>query len=408
LHELSKDLDLSAFVLFSSVAGTLGGPGQANYAAANVYLDALAQRRRAEDLPAVSIAWGLWERASGMTSQLTEADLGRIRRGGLEAISDERGLALFDAALGANRAQALAVPLNVPGLRALASAGALAPIFSGMVRTSRRRAATAGSLAARLTALPEGEREGYVLELVRGEVAAVLGHASADDVEPSRAFRDLGFDSLAAVELRNRLSAVAGLRLPATVVFDYPSSAALAEHLLAKANESGAAKQVAVRARASDEPIAIVGMACRYPGGIATPDELWEVVADESDVIAEFPADRGWDLERLYNPDPENLGTSYSRHGGFLADVGEFDAEFFGIAPREALFLNPQERLLLESCWEALEYAGIDPASLRRTQTGVFAGVSNQDYGPTAGMSSSIVSGRVSYTLGLEGPRLCA
>ncbi len=406
LHELTEDLDLSAFVLFSSAAGTLGGPGQANYAAANVFLDALAQKRRAEGLPAASIAWGLWEREGGMASGLGEADLARMRRSGIEALSDERGMALFDAALGADSPQALAVPIDTASLRALASSGALPPIFGGLVRGSKRRTAASGSLAARLATLPEAEHEGFVLDLVRSEVAAVLGHSSAREVEPGRAFQELGFDSLAAVELRNRLSALAGLRLAATVVFDYPNTGALAEHLLTEATAGGATRRVAVRAQASEEPIAIVGMACRYPGGVGSPEELWQLVAEGRDGISEFPADRGWDIERLYDPDPENPGTSYTREGGFLAEAGEFDAEFFGISPREALIMDPQQRLLLESCWEALEDAGIDPVSLRKTQTGVFAGVMYQDYGPAAGSTQSVVSGRVSYTLGLEGPAM--
>ncbi len=406
LHELTAEIDLSAFVLFSSVAGTLGGPGQANYAAANVFLDALAQGRQAEGLPATSIAWGMWERRSGMTLALGEADLARMRRGGIGALSDERGLSLFDAGLAADRPQALAVPIDIAVLRAAASFGALPPIFSGLIRVPRRRAAASGSLAAKLATLPEAEHEGHVLDLVRSEVAAVLGHASAEEIEPGKAFQELGFDSLAAVELRNRLSAIAGLRLSATVVFDYPSTAALAEHLLSEASSSGVAGRVAVRAQASEEPIAIVGMACRYPGGIASPEGLWQLVAEGRDGISEFPVDRGWDLERLYNPDPENPGTSYAREGGFLAEAGDFDAEFFSISPREALFMDPQERLLLESCWEALEDVGIDPASLRRTQTGVFAGVAFNDYEAAAGGTSSIVSGRVSYALGLEGPAI--
>jgi acyl transferase domain-containing protein/surfactin synthase thioesterase subunit len=406
LHELTRNLDLSAFMLFSSAAGTLGGPGQANYAAANVFLDSLAELRRSEGLPAISVAWGLWEDSSGMTAQLGEADLARMRRGGIEALSSEQGLSLFDAALDADRATALALPLNVAGLRGLASAGALPPIFRGLVRVPKRRSAQVGSLAARFAALPKAEHEGFSLELVRSEVALVLGHASAAEVEPERAFKELGFDSLAAVELRNRLSAVAGLRLPATVVFDHPNAAALAKHLLAEATAGGAARQVAVRTQASEEPIAILGMACRYPGGVSSPQGLWQLVAEGGDAIAEFPADRGWDIERLYDPDPDSPGTSYAREGGFLADAGEFDTEFFGISPREALVTDPQQRLLLESCWEALEDAGIDPASLRQTQTGVFAGVMYQDYGPAAGGTSSIVSGRVAYTLGLEGPAI--
>ncbi|MGC1851659.1 MAG: beta-ketoacyl synthase N-terminal-like domain-containing protein, partial [Solirubrobacterales bacterium] len=270
----------------------------------------------------------------------------------------------------------------------------------------RRRRAASGSLAAKLATLAEAEAEGIVLDLVRGEVAAVLGYASAQEVEPTKAFKELGFDSLAAVELRNRLSEAAGLRLPATVVFDYPSSADLAEHLLAEATASGTGRQVAVRVRASEEPIAIVGMACRFPGGILSPADLWDLVAAGRDGVTEFPADRGWDLARVYNPDRENPGTSYTREGGFLAGIDEFDPEFFGIAPREALVMDPQERLLLESCWEVLEDAGIDPASLRKTSTGVFAGVAYQDYGPSSVLTSSTVSGRVSYTLGLEGPAL--
>jgi pimaricinolide synthase PimS1 len=406
LHELTESLDLSAYVLFSSAVGTLGGPGQANYAAANVFLDALAQRRRAEGLPATSIAWGLWERASGMAAGLGEADLMRMRRAGVEALSDERGLALFDAATSADRAVSLAMPLDPAGLMAVASAGALPPIFSGLVRVPKRRGAASGSLAVKLGTLPETEREGYVLGLVRREVAAVLGHASAQQVEPDKAFQELGFDSLAAVELRNRLSAIAGLRLSATVVFDYPSSAALAEHLLAGATAGGAARQVVVRAQVSEEPIAIVGMACRYPGGVSSPEGLWQLVAEGRDGISEFPADRGWDLERLYDPDPEHPGTSYTREGGFLAEAAAFDPDFFAISPREAEVMDPQERLLLESCWEALEDAGIDPVSLRKTQTGVFAGVGERSYGPAPGMTSSIVSGRVSYALGLEGPAI--
>ncbi len=405
LHELTRERDLGAFVLFSSAAGTLGSPGQANYAAANVYLDALAQKRRVEGLAGSSIAWGTWRRSSGMTAGLNDVDFARLQRGPIEALSDGHGMALFDAALGASHSLSVAVALNSTGLREMASAGALPPLLSGLVRASRRRGPS-GSLATKLVGLAEAEREGYVLDLVRREVAVLLGHSSADSIEPARAFQELGFDSLAAVELRNRLSTIAGLRLRATVVFDYPNAAALAEHLLAEASTDGAGAQIAVRAQASEEPIAIVGMACRYPGGVASPTELWRLVSEGRDGISEFPADRDWDVERIYDPDPEHPGTSYTREGGFLADAADFDAGFFAISPREALVTDPQQRLLLEASWEALEDAGIDPASLRSTMTGVFAGVMYQDYGPAAGGTQSIVSGRVSYVLGLEGPAI--
>ena len=242
LHELTADLDLSLFVLFSSIAATLGGPGQGNYAAANSFLDALAARRRADGLAGTSIAWGLWPQASGMTSQLEEADLARMRRAGIVALSDAQGLSFFDQALVSELPQMLAVPLDRAGLQGQASAGILPPILRGLVRApSRRRSAGGVSLSTRLAALPEAEREVFVLELVRAEVAAVLGHGSAEAIDPERPFKELGFDSLAAVELRNRLKSATGLRLPATVVFDYPSSAALAVqiHTLAGGSDSG-------------------------------------------------------------------------------------------------------------------------------------------------------------------------
>jgi NADP-dependent 3-hydroxy acid dehydrogenase YdfG/acyl carrier protein len=236
LHELTGGLDLSAFVLFSSAAAVLGGPGQANYAAANAFLGALAQVRRAEGLPATSIAWGLWRRGSEMAAGLDEA---RMARAGVVALSDQRGLELFDRALCSGQADLLAMGLEREALRRQAAAGVLPPVLKGLVRTPGRRRAASSSLAPRLAAAGEPERERIALELVRGEVAAVLGHASAQQVDPGRPFQELGFDSLAAVELRNRLAAATGLRLAATAVFDYPSPGELAGHLLASLSPGG-------------------------------------------------------------------------------------------------------------------------------------------------------------------------
>ncbi|HWI95088.1 MAG TPA: SDR family NAD(P)-dependent oxidoreductase, partial [Solirubrobacterales bacterium] len=416
LHELTAEVELSHFLLFSSAAGLLGGAAQANYAAANAFVDALAALRRAQGLPAMSLAWGKWDQESGMGAEVTGSQREELMRQmrarlGFVPMDPERGLELFDAALALGDLLTAPILFDPGALRAQATAGTLPAILRGLVRVPIRSQRQAGSLAERLAELPEDKREAVVLDLVRTQAAAVLGHDSAADIEPERAFKELGFDSLAAVELRNRLGASTGLRLAPTLVFDHPSAKALATRLLAEATEGAASRRTVVKARTVEEPIAIVGMSCRFPGGVDSPAGLWRLLADGRDAISEFPDDRGWDLDRLYHPDPDHPGTSYTREGGFMAGAADFDPDFFGISPREATVMDPQERLLLEASWEALEDAGIDPNSLRGSQTGVFAGVMYQDYGfaeegVSSGMSGSIVSGRVSYTLGLEGPTM--
>ncbi|UAC01497.1 SDR family NAD(P)-dependent oxidoreductase [Dactylosporangium vinaceum] len=232
LHELTKDLDLDAFVLFSSAAGVLGAPGQANYAAANTFLDGLAEHRRAAGLPAVSIAWGLWAEGTGMTAHLDGTDHRRMRRNGLLPLETADGLGLFDQTLHASGVL-LASRLDKPSLRDQATGGALTPPLRDLVQARRTRAAAAGpSLAQRLAGLDAERRRRLVADLVREQVAAVLGHADPRGIDPARAFQELGFDSLTAVDLRNRLNTISGLRLPATLVFDHPSADAIATHLL--------------------------------------------------------------------------------------------------------------------------------------------------------------------------------
>jgi NAD(P)-dependent dehydrogenase (short-subunit alcohol dehydrogenase family)/acyl carrier protein len=232
LHELTADLDLSAFVLFSSVAGVLGSPGQANYAAANTFLDALAAHRWARDLTATSIAWGRWEQASNLTSALSTASLDRLSRAGIGTLSSDEGLDLFDLA-GADPL-VVALRLDFALLRAHARQGIVVPLFSGLVRTPIRSATDSSGrrLAARLAGVQERERGGIVLELVCREIAAVRGEAASQMIDPELTFKELGFDSLGAVDLRNRLSLAAGLSLPATLVFNYPTPAALTAYLL--------------------------------------------------------------------------------------------------------------------------------------------------------------------------------
>ncbi len=269
----------------------------------------------------------------------------------------------------------------------------------------------------------EERRRAMVVEMVQAELAILLGLSDRDALDVGATFRELGLDSAAATELRSRLGRNFGLRLPAAIAFDFPSVERLAGHLCERVEGVGEPAVANASARLfPDETIAVVGIACRFPGGVDSPDGLWRLVAGGRDAITEFPEDRGWDIERIYDPDPDRSGTTYAREGGFLHDVAEFDAGFFGIGPREALAMDPQQRLLLECAWEALEDAGIDPKELRGSATGVFAGFSSQDYGPglrpapedardeeaaihrLAGTLTSVISGRVAYALGLEGP----
>jgi acyl carrier protein len=241
LHEVTCGLDLTAFVLFSSVSGTFGGAGQGNYAAGNAFLDALARQRHGLGLPATSLAWGAWAQDGGMTGGLSDVEIQRMARAGMPALSVKQGLALFDEALGVDDPVVLPVRLDLIALRAEPE---VPPLLRGLVRARARRAPAGSEVSAtfvaRLGGLSADERLKALLELVRAQVAQVLGHSGVDGIDASRAFQELGFDSLTAIELRNGLNAALGLRLPATSVFDYPNATVLAERLALELTGDGA------------------------------------------------------------------------------------------------------------------------------------------------------------------------
>ncbi|MCX5115055.1 SDR family NAD(P)-dependent oxidoreductase [Streptomyces sp. NBC_00378] len=426
-HALGDD-PLDAFVVFSSISGIWGSGGQGAYAAANTYLDAFAADRRARGRTATAVSWGAWGGAG-------------MAKGEAEQLLSRRGLPVMDPDLTINAMRQAVehgeTTLTVADIRwdrfvpsfTVARRSPLLEDLPEVREILDEAEAEAGgaesgvtsALQRRLAGLTPAEQRNRMVELVRGEAAAVLGYADAGALDTSRPFRELGFDSLTAVDVRNRLNTASGLRLPATLVFDHPTVAELAGHLLTLVLDEPAGDPSADQSTAhstalsptgagpDEDPVVIVGMSCRFPGGANSPEDLWRVVAHGIDTVGDIPADRGW-------PGSDTADRPVAA-GGWLAGAGDFDAGFFGINPREALAMDPQQRLLLEASWEALERSGIDPSSMRGSRTGVYIGASSQGYGSDVtrtpegtegylmtGTATAVLSGRVSYTLGLEGP----
>ena len=398
LHVLTRHLDLDLFVLFSSLSGVVGGVGQGTYAAANAFLDSLAMHRRAEGLAASSIAWGPWSEG-GMAGGLSEAARSRLARHGIRSFSAATALTALGEVLDAGDAVVVVADLDLQ---------AAAPALQ-----------TASSLKARVSRLPAAERRRAMVEAVRAEAARILA-LPIERVGADAAFRDLGLDSLMAVELRNALAQRIGVTLPATLAFDHPTPDAIAKHLLDDVmqlaeNTPAAANEDTAQA---EEPIAIVGIGCRFPGGVVDPVSFWRLLEDGTDAVTEVPSDR-WDLDAWYDPDPEAVGKMTTRWGAFLPGLEEFEPAFFEISPREAASVDPQERLLLETAWEALESGGFTPDALMGSSTGVYVGLCGNEYqarvmsdtkGVDAysllGTAHSTMVGRLSYWLGLKGPNI--
>ncbi|MCD9141061.1 type I polyketide synthase [Streptomyces albireticuli] len=429
---------LDAFVLFSSNAGVWGGGGQGPYAAANAHLDALAERRRARGATATSIAWGMWGGAGMVAGQEgVEEALGRL---GLRSMDPGLAISALQQALDRDETALSVTDMDWERFAAVFTAARPRPFLDELpeARNPVRAGGEAGEedggsrseLVGRLTGRSPGEQHRVLLDLVRAHAAAVLGHDSADAVERDRQFQELGFTSLSAVELRNRLGAATGLRLPASLVYDHPSPAAVARHLRAElvgeqqdgaltaAGPAAGPASPGASAPVGDEPIAIVGMSCRLPGGVESPDDLWRLVVEGRDVVSDLPGDRGWGaVERLTELGVDFPGGSWLRKGGFIDDPAVFDPEFFGLSAAEALAMDPQQRLLLTMAWESVERAGVDPRTLRGGSTGVYVGTFFQPYWAGSnriseevkpylgtGVTPTFASGRVAYLLGLEGP----
>ena len=418
LHQLTADTPLDLFLLVSSAAGVLGSAGQSNYAAANAFLDQLAHHRRALGLPASSLSFGVWA-GGGLADG--HADLQRMADHGYPALTPDEGCDLVEAALLRSAPHLLACKVDHARLReGFARDGEVPGLWRFLVPSAEAGPARSG-LTERLARLPETERADRVRGLVSREVARVLRLRPGLRLRSDQPLRELGMDSLMAVEIRNRIATALGARLPVSLAFDHPTVEQLTAHLLSAVIAPASAPALTRRAAAAplertalDEPLAVVSMACRLPGGINDPEGLWQLLSEGRDAIGALPLQR-WGVQELYDPDPRAAGRTTAREGGFLHDIDAFDPAFFGITGHEASAMDPQQRLLLETAWEALERAGIVPATLAGSDTGVYVGMFGSGYLAEArlderdgyvgiGSALSVASGRLAYTLGLRGP----
>ena len=425
LHRATEQRDLDIFVLFSSVAGVLGNPGQANHAAANAFLDQLAGHRRALGLPGQAIAWGAWSEL-GEAEEQRERIAGRREASGTGWFTPEQGFLAFERLLRQDATGGVVAAVDWPVFGE--ALGDRPPLLDDLLAVAGDEddASSPDDLLARLGATPAAERENLLVSFVQGEVQAVLRLPSVP--EPAVGFFDLGMDSLMAVELRNRLNRAFSETYvaPNTLVFDYPTITDLASHLVEALGESAPPPEptpaVAREATPETAPasvpregdgIAIVGMACRFPGA---PDlrAFWNQLDAGRDAVTRGRRDNGsW---AGIAGDPADADDAWNR-GGFVEEIDRFDARFFGMTPIGTRMMDPQQRLLLETSWRALEDAGIDLESLRGSSTGVYAGIATSEYrdlmmmaGGEAlnylGTASSMALGGVAFKLGLTGPTM--
>ncbi|HEY2197049.1 MAG TPA: SDR family NAD(P)-dependent oxidoreductase [Mycobacterium sp.] len=428
LSEAAADLKLDFFLSTSSIASVWGGYGQTAYGAANAFLDGLAWRLREQGVGGVSVNFGPW--AAGMADEESRA---KLSKRGVRTLSPSDALAGM-ADLMAASAQG-AAPGCAQGVVARIDWARFLPLYQQAGRRSflaelEREVPDAApvttlsgktQLVERLTNAPVQQRRKLMADYLRDAVAEVT-RVDASEIREDAGFFDLGMDSLMAVELRRRIEQGVGKEIPATLAMDYPRLSDVVDYLLGdvlglseQAGKSGPSLATAVTTR-TDEPIAIIALSCRFPGA-PNPEAFWDLLSGGVNAIREIPEDR-FDIDEFYDPDPDTAGKTYTRFGGFLDGIDGFDPEFFGISPREAVWIEPQQRLMLETSWEALERAGLSPAALRGSRTGVFAGVAANEYAHLlsaesidkiepyfiTGNALNAISGRVAFALGLEGP----
>ena len=423
LHELTQEDALDFFVMFSSAASLFGSPGQSNYAAANAFLDALASYRKSRGLCATSVNFGPWSQIG----QAARDDIGaRVQDRGVGSLSPEQGVSVLARLLRRGDTTVAVLPLDVRRWQE-ANPGAPAAAFVDGLRVRPGAKPPVTAFRKQLQAAPQENRLALLASHLQAQLSAVL-RLPAERLDAKTPFSSLGLDSLMGLEIRNRLERSLGVLLPATLVWSYSNVAALARHLLDQlrfSQEDAAPAPAAEKAPASNadqralsEPIAIIGVGCRFPGGVADPDDFWQLLLAGGDAITAVSPER-WDATRILAENPHSPELVSSRWGGFIDHVDKFDAKFFGIPEREAALMDPQQRVLLEVSWEALERAGQAPRQLAGSKTGVFVGIYNTDYAAAqladpstadayalTGSGNSFAAGRLAYLLDLQGPAL--
>ncbi|PRQ06870.1 type I polyketide synthase [Enhygromyxa salina] len=406
LHELCRDHTIERFVLLSSMASVLGNPGQGAYAAANAFLDALAEQRHAAGLPAQSQSWGIW---TNQSQRLTEHDRERFRRSGVRPLDAKEGVQWFASAWNTDAPHLVLVPVDWDQFSD--SLSWTPPLIEDLVTKIVAAPSAAPRTSGVIATVAALERA------VEAEVLDILGQERSLDRDIG--FAEQGMDSLMAVTLRGRLEQLLHLQLSATIAFNYPTLPRLVRHLgelLGLTAEQQVARQIVASDHAA---IAVIGMACRFPGADSAED-LWSMLLAGTDAVVPIPSSR-FDIEPWYDPDPDAPGRTYAREAGLISEVDGLDLGYFRISPREALSMDPQQGLLLEVGVSALEDAGVMLSALEDSSAGVFVGALNYDHGAqllgraeadwidgftASGTRSSVLSGRLSHFLGVHGPSL--
>ncbi|AUT04161.1 short-chain dehydrogenase [Nostoc sp. CENA543] len=425
LHQLTLSDRLDFFVCYTSAVSLIGSAGQANAAAANAFEDAFAYYRHAHNLPATVINWGPW---SEIGAAVDRNVLERLAAKGYDAIAPDLALNTLEKILFHQIVRAGVIAIDWQRFPYINQS-----FYQNFLPQIKPKSQAVSNLLEQWQTIPVKQRRDLLIRQISLRVATVLG-LSTDEVSPQQGFFDMGMDSLTSTELRNLLQTDFNCSLPTTIAFRFPNVDTLADYLLREILISSEVQNPAQKIiqeipqiqieksppekpHPEEDPIVIVGMACRFPGGANDLESFWQLLEQGKDAVREVPSDR-WDMQAWYHPDPDTPGKIYSPYGAFLEQIDQFDAEFFGIVPREAVAIDPQQRLLLETTWQALESAGQNPQQLRNTQTGVFVGAMTQDYAqlsyaPEAinaytgsGTSVSVAAGRLSYVLGLQGPSM--